>query len=31
MGLNAYHYIGEKLKGKQGAKVVELAGLDNLS
>ncbi|MFF5157585.1 substrate-binding domain-containing protein [Streptomyces sp. NPDC000348] len=30
MGLNAGHYIGEKLKGKQGAKVVELAGLDNL-
>ncbi|MGW4105027.1 substrate-binding domain-containing protein [Streptomyces sp. NPDC004976] len=30
MGLNAGHYIGEKLKDKQGAKVVELAGLDNL-
>ncbi|MEZ3178754.1 substrate-binding domain-containing protein [Streptomyces pimonensis] len=30
MGLNAGHYIGEKLKGKTDAKVVELAGLDNL-
>jgi ribose transport system substrate-binding protein len=30
MGLNAGHYIGEKLKGKAGARVVELAGLDNL-
>ncbi|MEV0524241.1 substrate-binding domain-containing protein [Streptomyces sp. NPDC050439] len=30
MGLNAGHYIGEKLKGKKNAKVVELAGLDNL-
>ncbi|MFI1722540.1 substrate-binding domain-containing protein [Streptomyces sp. NPDC020489] len=30
MGLNAGHYIGEQLKGKEGAKVVELAGLDNL-
>ncbi|MFF2654591.1 substrate-binding domain-containing protein [Streptomyces sp. NPDC058045] len=30
MGLNAGHYIGEQLKGKSGAKVVELAGLDNL-
>ncbi|MYY10256.1 substrate-binding domain-containing protein [Streptomyces sp. SID4919] len=30
MGLNAGHYIGEKLKDKKGAKVVELAGLDNL-
>ncbi|MFF9761775.1 substrate-binding domain-containing protein [Streptomyces caelestis] len=30
MGLNAGHYIGEKLKGKADAKVVELAGLDNL-
>ncbi|WP_030667965.1 substrate-binding domain-containing protein [Streptomyces sp. NRRL B-1347] len=30
MGLNAGHYIGEKLKGKKGARVVELAGLDNL-
>ncbi|BFO17118.1 hypothetical protein SHKM778_35060 [Streptomyces sp. KM77-8] len=30
MGLNAGHYIGEKLKDKQNAKVVELAGLDNL-
>ncbi|MFJ8106040.1 substrate-binding domain-containing protein [Streptomyces sp. NPDC096132] len=30
MGLNAGHYLGEKLKGKANAKVVELAGLDNL-
>ncbi|WP_326687050.1 MULTISPECIES: substrate-binding domain-containing protein [unclassified Streptomyces] len=30
MGLNAGHYIGEKLKGKKKAKVVELAGIDNL-
>ncbi|MFI8193841.1 substrate-binding domain-containing protein [Streptomyces sp. NPDC085946] len=30
MGLNAGHYIGEKLKDKQGARVIELAGLDNL-
>ncbi|MBC9713472.1 substrate-binding domain-containing protein [Streptomyces sp. TRM66268-LWL] len=30
MGLNAGHYIGEKLKDKQDAKVVELAGIDNL-
>ncbi|MFV2119509.1 substrate-binding domain-containing protein [Streptomyces sp. Act-28] len=30
MGLNAAHYIGEKLKGKRNAKVMELAGLDNL-
>ncbi|MFF5494172.1 substrate-binding domain-containing protein [Streptomyces aquilus] len=30
MGLNAGHYIGEKLKGKKNARVVELAGLDNL-
>ncbi|MFJ6573463.1 substrate-binding domain-containing protein [Streptomyces sp. NPDC091292] len=30
MGFNAGQYIGEKLKGKQGAKVVELAGIDNL-
>ncbi|MGV9940244.1 substrate-binding domain-containing protein [Streptomyces sp. NPDC003401] len=30
MGLNAGHYIGEKLKDKPDAKVVELAGLDNL-
>ncbi|MGW4444542.1 substrate-binding domain-containing protein [Streptomyces sp. NPDC004682] len=30
MGLNAGHYIGEKLKGKASARVVELAGLDNL-
>ncbi|MFB7598582.1 substrate-binding domain-containing protein [Streptomyces sp. NPDC056160] len=30
MGLNAGHYIGEKLKGKADARVVELAGLDNL-
>ncbi|MFE0102457.1 substrate-binding domain-containing protein [Streptomyces sp. NPDC059009] len=30
MGLNAGRYIGEKLKDKKNAKVVELAGLDNL-
>ncbi|MFD6326125.1 substrate-binding domain-containing protein [Streptomyces sp. NPDC058442] len=30
MGLNAGHYIGEKLKGTPNARVVELAGLDNL-
>ncbi|MER7729146.1 substrate-binding domain-containing protein [Streptomyces sp. NPDC096323] len=30
MGLNAGHYIGEKLKGKPNARVIELAGLDNL-
>ncbi|MEV8598549.1 substrate-binding domain-containing protein [Streptomyces griseoviridis] len=30
MGLNAGTYIGEKLKGKSDARVVELAGLDNL-
>ncbi|MFQ6853527.1 substrate-binding domain-containing protein [Streptomyces sp. 35M1] len=30
MGLNAGHYIGEQLKDKQNAKVVELAGIDNL-
>ncbi|NUP22330.1 MAG: substrate-binding domain-containing protein [Streptomyces sp.] len=30
MGLNAGNYIGEKLKGKADAKVIELAGLDNL-
>jgi ribose transport system substrate-binding protein len=30
MGLNAGHYIGEQLKGKADAKVVELAGIDNL-
>ncbi|WP_189858156.1 substrate-binding domain-containing protein [Streptomyces poonensis] len=30
MGLNAGHYIGEKLKDKENARVVELAGLDNL-
>lgn len=30
MGLNAGRYIGEKLKGKKSAKVVELAGIDNL-
>ncbi|MFI1050805.1 substrate-binding domain-containing protein [Streptomyces griseoruber] len=30
MGLNAGHYIGERLKDKPNAKVVELAGLDNL-
>ncbi|MEU6555312.1 substrate-binding domain-containing protein [Streptomyces sp. NPDC046915] len=30
MGLNAGHYIGQKLKGRKNAKVVELAGIDNL-
>ncbi|MEU2655764.1 substrate-binding domain-containing protein [Streptomyces sp. NPDC007325] len=30
MGLNAGHYIGEKLKDKPNATVVELAGLDTL-
>ncbi|SNX65087.1 monosaccharide ABC transporter substrate-binding protein (CUT2 family) [Streptomyces sp. TLI_55] len=30
MGLNAGNYIGEKLKGKSDARVIELAGLDNL-
>ncbi|MBA0052219.1 sugar ABC transporter substrate-binding protein [Streptomyces sp. AJS327] len=30
MGLNAGHYIGEKLRGKKGARVVELSGPDNL-
>ncbi|MFI5874458.1 substrate-binding domain-containing protein [Streptomyces sp. NPDC051445] len=30
MGLNAGYYIGEKLKGKSDARVIELAGLDNL-
>ncbi|MFJ2743446.1 substrate-binding domain-containing protein [Streptomyces sp. NPDC087440] len=30
MGLNAGRYIGEKLKNKPGAKVVELAGIDSL-
>lgn len=30
MGLNAGTYIGEKLKGQSDAKVIELAGLDNL-
>ncbi|MBA4863294.1 substrate-binding domain-containing protein [Streptomyces sp. PSKA54] len=30
MGLNAGHYIGEKLKDKKDARVVELAGIDNL-
>lgn len=30
MGLNAGTYIGEQLKGKPNAKVVELAGIDNL-
>ncbi|MEV1044262.1 substrate-binding domain-containing protein [Streptomyces sp. NPDC049916] len=30
MGLNAGTYIGEQLKGKANAKVVELAGIDNL-
>lgn len=30
MGLSAGHYIGEKLKDKKNAKVIELAGLDNL-
>ncbi|MEV5608636.1 substrate-binding domain-containing protein [Streptomyces sp. NPDC052225] len=30
MGLSAGNYIGEKLKDKKNAKVIELAGLDNL-
>ncbi|KFF95518.1 substrate-binding domain-containing protein [Streptomyces europaeiscabiei] len=30
MGLNAGHYIGEQLKDKGDARVIELAGLDNL-
>lgn len=30
MGLNAGNYIGEKLRGRKNARVVELAGLDNL-
>ncbi|MFF3323607.1 substrate-binding domain-containing protein [Streptomyces sp. NPDC002889] len=30
MGLNAGNFIGEQLKDKPGAKVIELAGLDNL-
>ncbi|WP_406724354.1 substrate-binding domain-containing protein [Streptomyces sp. GD-15H] len=30
MGLNAGHYIGEKLKDTSNARVIELAGLDNL-
>ncbi|MBO8193750.1 substrate-binding domain-containing protein [Streptomyces oryzae] len=30
MGLNAGHYIGEQLKDKKNAKVVELAGIDSL-
>ncbi|MFB8210868.1 MULTISPECIES: substrate-binding domain-containing protein [unclassified Streptomyces] len=30
MGLNAGTYIGEQLKDKKNAKVVELAGIDNL-
>ncbi|MEU3599119.1 substrate-binding domain-containing protein [Streptomyces sp. NPDC006798] len=30
MGLNAGNYIGERLKDKPDAKVVELAGVDNL-
>ncbi|RKN41301.1 substrate-binding domain-containing protein [Streptomyces hoynatensis] len=30
MGLNAGHFIGERLKDVENAKVVELAGLDNL-
>jgi ribose transport system substrate-binding protein len=30
MGLNAGRYIGEALKDKENAKVIELAGLDNL-
>jgi ribose transport system substrate-binding protein len=30
MGLNAGHYIGDKLKNKPDAKVIELAGIDNL-
>ncbi|MFE2444139.1 substrate-binding domain-containing protein [Stenotrophomonas sp. NPDC087984] len=30
MGFNAGQYIGEQLKGKKNAKVIELAGIDNL-
>ncbi|MFJ6695083.1 substrate-binding domain-containing protein [Streptomyces sp. NPDC091272] len=30
MGLNAGHYIGEQLKDKPNAKVIELAGVDSL-
>ncbi len=30
MGLNAGNYIGQQLKNKPNAKVIELAGLDNL-
>ncbi|GAB2597397.1 substrate-binding domain-containing protein [Streptomyces capparidis] len=30
MGLNAGHFIGEQLKGRRNAKVVELAGMDSL-
>ncbi|MFJ2813171.1 substrate-binding domain-containing protein [Streptomyces sp. NPDC087294] len=30
MGLNAGTYIGEQLKGRRDARVIELAGLDNL-
>ncbi|MFC5218997.1 substrate-binding domain-containing protein [Streptomyces coerulescens] len=30
MGLNAGHYIGEKLKDKPNARVIELAGMDTL-
>lgn len=30
MGLNAGHYIGEKLKDKKNAKVIELSGPDSL-
>ncbi|MPY49413.1 substrate-binding domain-containing protein [Streptomyces acidicola] len=30
MGLNAGHYIGEKLKDKPNARVIELAGVDSL-
>lgn len=30
MGLNAGNYLGEQLKDKPNAKVIELAGLDNL-
>ncbi|MFC8569268.1 substrate-binding domain-containing protein [Streptomyces sp. NPDC057245] len=30
MGLNAGHYIGERLKDKPGARVIELSGPDNL-
>jgi ribose transport system substrate-binding protein len=30
MGLNAGNYIGEQLKDKPNAKVIELAGMDNL-